>query len=120
MHDPLTMCLVQGVRNLDPVTEDLVRWERTGNELLRQRLPLQKFHDEKVDAVLVTDVVERADVRVRQRRDRLRLPLEALTHLGVRGQMRWEDFDRDGPVQPRVLRPIDLPHSPAPSGARIS
>ena len=43
---------------------------------IRQRLAVEALHDEKVDAVLVADVVEGADVRMIQRGDRLRFALE--------------------------------------------
>ena len=48
-----------------------------------QRLAFQVLHHQEVDAVLVADVVQRADVRMVQRGDGLRFALEALLHLGV-------------------------------------
>ena len=61
-------------------------------------------------AVLVADVVERADVGMRERRDRLRLALEPLPHVLVRREVRRQDLDRDRALEPRVLRPVDLSH----------
>ena len=43
-----------------------------------QRDAVQVLHDQEVDAVLTPDVMERADVRMIQRRDRARFALEAL------------------------------------------
>ena len=60
------------------------------------------------------DVVERADVRMRELRDRFRLALEALADLGRRRHVRRQHFHRDRPLQPRVLRLVDLSH---PAGA---
>ena len=51
-------------------------------EPVRQRLAFEQLHDEVLGVALVADVVERADVRVRELRDRLRLALEALADLG--------------------------------------
>src|SRR5262249_1242034 len=48
---------------------------------------------------------------MRELRDRLRLPLEALPHLGGSREMLRKDFDRDDPVEPRIAPAIDLPHS---------
>jgi hypothetical protein len=64
------------------------------------------------------EVVDREDVGVRERGDRLGLALEAGERVGVRGQLRREDLDGDVPVELRVAGAV-LP-SPAPSGARIS
>ena len=47
---------------------------------------------------------------MRERRDRLRLPLEAGERVGVGGEALREDLDRDVAVEPRVARPVDLPH----------
>jgi len=42
-----------------------------------ERLSFQVLHDEEVDPVLTTDVVERADVRMVPRGDRTRFTVEA-------------------------------------------
>jgi hypothetical protein len=44
--------------------------------------------------------------------NRLRFALEALLHLGVVGEVRWENLDRDRAVQPRVGRLVHLAHGP--------
>src|SRR5262249_16838106 len=70
------------------------------------------------DAVLVADVVERADVRVRELRDRLRLSLESLPHLGGRREMLRQHFDRDRALEARVLRLVDLAHPSRSDGGQ--
>jgi hypothetical protein len=62
----------------------------------------------------MTDVVERQDVRVRQRGDRLRLALEASERVGVAGDALGQHLDRHFPLEPRVACPVDLAH---PAGA---
>jgi glycosyltransferase involved in cell wall biosynthesis len=57
-----------------------------------------------------------ADVGVAERRDHLRLAVEALADLLVLGESGREHLDRDLPVEARVARPPDLAH-PARSGA---
>src|SRR5205085_1459667 len=47
---------------------------------------------------------------MRERGDGLGLALEAGERVGVRGQLRGEDLDRDLPVELRVARPVDLAH----------
>ena len=51
-----------------------------------QRLALEKLHDEKRRAVVLADVVERADVRMLELRERARFALEARAELRVGGE----------------------------------
>ena len=48
-----------------------------------QRLALEQLHHHELLAVVLADVVERADVRMVQDRDDARFALEALDRLGV-------------------------------------
>ena len=54
----------------------------------REGLPVQILHDEEIDAVLLPDVMERADVRVGQRGYGAGLALETLPGGRVVGQVR--------------------------------
>ena len=58
----------------------------------------------------MTDVIDGEDVGVVQRGGRPRLLLEAPQPVGVGTQPGRQDFDRDVATEPRVARPIDLPH----------
>ena len=58
------------------------------------------------------EVEDREDVRVRERGDGLGLALEARERVGVRGQLRGKDLDRDVAVELRVARAVDLAHAP--------
>src|SRR5690348_6008936 len=55
-------------------------------------------------------VVKRADVRMLERRNRARLALETLLHVGFRGQMLWQNLDGDVASQPRISRAVHLSH----------
>ncbi len=83
-------------------------------QAVRQRLALEVLHDEVLGLAFAVDVVERADVRMRDLRDRLRLALEALAQLRVRREVRRQDLDRDRALEARVPRLVDLAH---PTGA---
>ena len=52
-------------------------------QAVSQRLTFQVLHDQVVDAILVADVVQRADVGMVQGRNRARFPVEALPGLRV-------------------------------------
>ena len=75
------------------------------------------LHHQEVDAVLATEVMERTDVRMIQRRDRTRFTLEALACERIAGHFRRQDLDRDRAIEPGVARFVDFPH-PAGSDAR--
>jgi hypothetical protein len=89
----------------------------------------EQFHDGIAHAVVAAEVVNGEDVGVRKRRDRARFALEPGHPVGVRGECRRQDLDRDVPPQPRVTRAIHFAHPagaegvqdlvPADSGARL-
>jgi len=84
---------------------------------LGEGLTLEIFEHEEVDTALVADVVERADVRVIERRDRARLAVEALAQLRICGEGLGQHLDGDRPIEPRIARPIDLAHPAGADGA---
>ena len=57
----------------------LVERQRSAGQAIRERLAVQQLQDQVLDACLVADVVQDADVRVIQRSDRARLALESLS-----------------------------------------
>ena len=87
-------------------------------EMLGKGLSFEVLHDEKVDAVLVSDVVEGADVRMLERGDGPRFALEPLTEIGVGGERRGQDFDGDEAIEPDVARLVDLAHAAGPQRAQ--
>ena len=76
----------------------------------RERFAVDELHDEKVDALVVADVVNGADVRVVERRDRARLPFEPGSALRILGPHRGRIL-RDVPAEPRVVRAEHLAHA---------
>ena len=80
---PLPVRLVQRVRDLDGDRERLIQRQRPLLQPLGQRVALQVLHHQEVDPVLGADVMERADVRVVQTGDGLRLALEPLLQVRV-------------------------------------
>jgi hypothetical protein len=81
VDDPLAVCLVERVGNLDPVPDRRLERERSSRQTVGERLALEVLHDEELRLALAPHVVERADVRMRELGDRLRLALEALPSL---------------------------------------
>ena len=59
----------------------------------------------------LADVVERADVRMVERRDRLAPRARTAARSSGSARVRRQDLDRDGAVEPRVARLVDLAHA---------
>ena len=79
-----------------------------------QRVALDELHHEHRLAVVLEHVVEPDDVRVLEARERRRLALEALAQLGVVGDPRVQDLERDVTAQPLVAYPPDDAHASPP------
>ena len=68
-------------------------------------------------AVVLADVVERADVRMGQLRNRLGLAIEPLAECGSAARPA-AGLDRDGAIEPRVARLVDFAHTARPEGRK--
>ena len=74
---------VQRVGDLEPEVEYRVQAQRAGGEPILQRRALEILHDDERPLVLLTDVVDRADVRMVERRGGPRFSLKADQGLGI-------------------------------------
>ena len=104
------MRFVQGIGDLNTGLNRLADRQRPAAQTIGERLTVEQLHHQKV----VADVEERADVRMGELRDRFRLPLEADLELHVAGEFGRKNLDRHRPIQPRVPRPVHLPHPARP------
>ena len=66
MGDAAAMGVVQRLRDLRSIAEDLAQGEWSARNPIGQRLTLDVLHDQVLRAVLIADVVQRADVRMRE------------------------------------------------------
>src|SRR6185436_498891 len=94
----------------------LLDLERTLLETRGERLAFKVLDDEICDALLVTDVEKRADVRMIQRRDEARLTIEAFAQRGIACELRRQDLDRDRSIEPRITGAIHLAHTARADG----
>ena len=92
------MCGGERIRDLNGNLQRMVERERTFLQPLLQRLAIQVLHYQEVDSVLTTDVVDVANVRVTQGRERLCFALEALFQFGIGGDVLWKNLDGNGSV----------------------
>jgi hypothetical protein len=102
---------VERVGDLFPELEYLGGGQRALHEPLGERLAFDHLHHQVVGVALAPDVVERADVRVVERGDRLRLALEARAHLGIGGEVLGQHLDRDVAAEAGVRGTEHLAHA---------
>src|SRR5216110_1747018 len=106
MDDAGTMRPVERVADLDGDPERVGDGNRSlASQPIGERLAFEKFQDEKIGVAFTPDVEERADVRMLQARNGARFAVESF------GKVRRQDLDRDGAIEPRIARAIDLAHA---------
>ena len=95
--------------------QNLSDWKRPFGQAVGERLPGDQFHHQVARFVFAADVVERADVRVVQLRDRAGFALETLPQVGTRGEMCRQDLDGDVALEPAVPGAVHLTHATRPN-----
>src|SRR4029077_14690179 len=71
---------------------------------------LQKLHDDEVNAVLLAEVVELANVGVAEVRDGARFALKTVTRRRLSRELRRKNLDSDRTIETLVDRAINLAH----------
>src|SRR5437870_7133483 len=82
------------------------------NEVLKG-LPLQELHDDKVLSLMLSDLVDGADVRMIQGRGSARFTLEPFEGLMVTGQLLRQKLQGDLTTQGQVFGIVDHAHAAA-------
>ncbi len=95
MNNPRLMGFRQSLRHLPRVANELIVRERTVRENLPKRLPLHILHRNEGSALVFTDLVDRDDVGMVQRRGSTGFLLESTETAGVSGHLLRQDFDGD-------------------------
>jgi hypothetical protein len=111
MDDALLVRGFECLRDLLRDRQGLVERDRATRDALREILTVDEFHHERVHADGFLEPVDRRDVGMIQRRERLRLTLEPRQAFGVRRERVRQDLDRDLAIERRVGCPIHLAHS---------
>src|SRR5437667_9910170 len=78
----------------------------SGDAML-QRHAVQELHDEERMAVLLPDLMDRADIGMVESRGRLRLPLETSQCLGVSGHLVRQELQGNKTMESSVLGLVD-------------
>jgi hypothetical protein len=110
VNDAGAMGLVERVADLCRDRQRLLNRHRAACDPLRQRFPRQQLHDQKSRPIVLPDVVERADVGVRDLGDRARFAVEPFAKLRIGAEGWRKDLQGNGAFEARVARRIDLAH----------
>jgi hypothetical protein len=79
MNDAGAMGRRERLGDVNGDAKGLIQWKGSPGQAVRERLALAALHDEEIGPILVTDIVERADVRMIQTGNRPCFPVEALS-----------------------------------------
>ena len=113
MNDALGVSRVEGVGNLDPKREQSVHSIGAIADDVLQRGSVEVLHDDERLAVLLADVVDRADIRMIERRRSLGFAAKPFERLPILSDVFREKFQRDKAVEARVLRFVNNTHAAA-------
>ncbi len=83
VDDVSSVSRVERICNLNSEIAHHMMGKRPFLQTVGERLTFQVLDDKEINAVLVADIVQQADVRMRERRHSLGLALEALPQLRV-------------------------------------
>ena len=115
MDEPTCVSGVQRISHLGDQPRSPFRGQWSA--LLQQRAevdPRDEPHGDVEQIVVLSDLVDRDDVRMLDLGGQVRLPLKALPKHRIRCQLGHDHLERDDAVGPSLTRPVHEPHAPAP------
>ena len=110
MDDALLVRRFERLRDLTRHRECLLNRQRTERQTLAERRAFHEFEHEAADAFGLLESIDRANVRVVQRRQHPRLAFEARDPLRVCKEDVCHDLDGDITAQLRIAGPIHVAH----------
>ncbi len=110
MDDSLPVCFVKGFSNLQRVRQGVL--DLLDRNLVFQRGAIDEFHNDKLLVVFFLDVVDRADIRMIQRRSGFCFLEEPRLFRFVGSKMMGEKLHRNEPIQFRILSLVNDTHAP--------
>ena len=111
MHDALHVRSVKSLRNFDTDAKSLSKRQGSSPQARRQGFPLQVLHHEEIHTVVVSDVIERANARMRESSDGAGFVSEARPPSRVGGRRQRKYLYRDMPIEPCVEGLVHLTHA---------
>ena len=114
MHDAVIVRALQRVADRRHDAQRLLRREAARLQELAQIHAVHELHQQEVEAARLPEIVHGDDVRMIQRRERLRLLFKPLGELRIVRALRREQLQRDETVQRFLPRLVDHAHAAAP------
>src|SRR5262249_49081342 len=111
MHDAFFVSGVQRVGDLARGRQRFGERQRSSREAFGQRFALDKLENQRGNAVVFLDVVNRGNVGVIECGQQVRLAFEARDAFSIGGEEARKNLDGDVAPKPRVVGAIDLAHS---------
>src|ERR1700678_237478 len=111
MNNPCGGSRIEGVCNFDGQRQDGLDLHRPPGDAVFQRQAIQKLHGDERLAILLANIVDRADVRVVQGGRSLGLALKAGKRLRISGNFLRQKFEGDETMQPGVFGSVNHAHA---------
>ena len=111
MDDAGVMRGSERVGDLPGDRDRVVEREPAVREPIGQRRTFDELEDERFDALVALDAIERGDVGVIERREHLGLALEASQPIAIVGQGGRQHLDRHVAAEPLVVRAVHFTHA---------
>jgi len=103
---------VEPIRDLQRDLNGLFPGQSSPHNAIGERRTVDQLENER-DTIRVFNAINRADVRMIQRSEELRLTSKPSETLGISGNRFWEHFDGDVALKLRVTRAVDFAHTAA-------
>src|SRR5690348_7803039 len=113
MNDSAGVRRVERVCDLNREVQQNVIRQRTAANAVAQRLTFEQFHYEKALPVLFADIVQDADSRMVQSRNRTCLAMETTERQRILSQILRKEFQRNHAAKARVFRSVHVAHAAA-------
>jgi hypothetical protein len=111
MNDAGAMRTVERVGDLNADTERFVQFQRSLLQPPFERFTLEVLQDQERGALVLADVVQRADVWVIELRNRPGFAIEALAEPGIGRHRGRQHLYCDDAIEPGVAGFVDLAHA---------
>ena len=111
MDDTSAMGLDESGCDLGRMAQDQVEWQSTARETGGQSLAVHELHDQEVEAVVLANVMQSANVRVVEAGDHACFALEPLSRFRAMQHSLRQHLHGYGAVEPNIPGSIDLAHT---------
>src|SRR5215510_14081263 len=108
MYDPFFVRRPEGFRNLKEEGQRFIQRHWSSGDSFCQCGAFDKLHDEEIDPIVGTDVVECANMRVIQLRNHFGLAFKTISPSRIFRNVFGKYFDRNNTPKPSIARSVYL------------